>query len=174
MTHPGDADRLELLAQTREMLDETWGHWTKLMQVLHEMQGGFGSGGGGGARGGDRPDPTAAAATRNDPARRALSDIDRLVRRLNADARSLRAHQIHWLTTERGSPTGEGEPGCEVIAFAGGWEPVYRESDVAGVLPRRYRLGRWAFDFVTRAGRLPSRAEVESYRQGRKVRVKAS
>lgn len=73
------------------------------------------------------------------------------------------------------------DPGCEVVAQIRRdngqphYEPTYVESStVKGNLQRPHRLGEWAYKFVLRTGRLPTKAETEAHLRGERIRVKAS
>lgn len=69
------------------------------------------------------------------------------------------------------------EPGCWAMARIGAWEPVHRTTNLADILahpldePRP--LGRWAYDFARRQGRLPTADECRRHRDGKKVMVAA-
>lgn len=69
----------------------------------------------------------------------------------------------------------DADPGCWAMARVGGWEPVHRVTDLADILDRPLDeprpLGRWAYDFARRVGRLPSIEECRRRRDGRKVMV---
>lgn len=69
---------------------------------------------------------------------------------------------------------------CWIMATIGHHEPAYRVTDFEGALANGVRLadgprpvGRWAYDFVRRSGRLPSDIEKRAHAQGRNVNVPA-
>jgi hypothetical protein len=126
---------------------------------------------------GAHSDPTQAAAIHPNAARHALGRLDLLVNRVWADARELDALVTHWTarsTARLGVPDGL-EPGCSIVAGIGEWEPPYRTTDFAHVphgplLPEPRIVGRWAYDFVGRHGRLPTTEERREHRDGRRHR----
>ena len=69
------------------------------------------------------------------------------------------------------------EPGCWAMGRIGAWEPVLCVTDLSTVLghpldePRP--LGRWAYDFAKRAGRLPTVDECKRRQLGQRVMVDA-
>ena len=125
-------------------------------------------------------DPTGEISIAPDQARADERHLDQLIRRLYSTATDIDAiHRRHLEAPDRDALARlqvEGEPGCEIVARARDargqpeWEPVFRTSDVDGNLPRPYRLGRWAYDWVRRYGQLPTIDEIRRHLEGRKPR----
>lgn len=64
----------------------------------------------------------------------------------------------------------DGGPKCWALARVGGYEPFYAHRVVEG---ENRPLGRWAYEFAVRHGRLPNLTECRQHLGGRKVYVKA-
>lgn len=173
-----DGDRARLILASRENLDHLLANLTTTLGQLRSMRGGLsGSLTDAPVAGGDPGRPTEERAGRStDPADRALRTIDRNLRSIGAMTYELRDIAITWTRKELGKndpkPKTEGAAGCEVMKRYGVWEPIFRETDLGGVLNRKYHLGRWAYDFAVRYGRLPIEHECRAHIEGRKVRVK--
>lgn len=132
-------------------------------------------------------DPTGNAAITVDACRAADKRLDRAARALARAAAELNACVAQAIAVA--TPTAEelveleakAEPGCEVVGRIerpnGGpnyWEPIHTTTDYKGLLPRPYRLGAWADQFVRRNGRLPTEHETTAHCENRRVMVKAS
>lgn len=63
------------------------------------------------------------------------------------------------------------DPGCWAMARVDSWEPIFRRTKIGN---RYFELGRWAYDFVGRAGRLPTEEECRRHAEGRKVMLPAA
>ena len=122
-------------------------------------------------------DPVGEAGIRTCPGRAELASLDRHLQAIYAGARAVEAIRSRYLDVVVPSEGLEGEEGCEIVArvrrYDGQphWEEVYRESTVSGNLRREYRLGRWAYEFVRRSGRIPTLGEISAHVEGRKVRA---
>lgn len=131
-------------------------------------------------------DPTGDAGVNPDACRAAEQRLDRAAKAFARAAASLRACVDQAIAVA--APTAEelaqleakAEPGCEVVGriprgdgLPNHWEPVHRTTDIEGLLPRPYSLGRWAYDFARRNGRLPSEREATLHVEGRTVMVPA-
>lgn len=135
--------------------------------------------GGGGGRG-NTSDRTASVATHPSKARADEREMDR---HLLAAARAMLAAErivTHYTTgiplkaEELAKLERDADPGCEILAKVGAWEPTYRQATtVGGRLPRAYRLGRWTYDFVGKTDRLPNEGESRAHADGRRVLVSA-
>lgn len=171
------------LARIRRHLAHVVAHGARAEREWAELEGGIRSGTGGRAAG--IADPTGEAATTPSPAREArrryLEALERAEKALEQAAyvasrwaaeRPARAEELQRLEMQA-------DPGCEVVARivrpdgSRWWEPEHRTTDLGGLLPRPFRLGRWAYDFARRTGRLPSEEETRAHLEGRRVRVEA-
>lgn len=65
------------------------------------------------------------------------------------------------------------EPGCWAMARVDSWEAIFRNTEIPGIAETKFPLGRWAYDFVTRTGRLPTTEECERHKAGQRVRLPA-
>lgn len=114
-----------------------------------------------------------------DAARAARLEFDRCILRLEADAGALDDIRRGWLLTaaqrkQLRKEAGADDEGCEVMATVGVWEPMHVYSDVNANLDRKWRLGRWAYDWVLRHGQLPPHAARKARKDGKRYREKAS
>lgn len=128
-------------------------------------------------------DPTGDAAAVPSAARRAEVELDVLLERVARSADEAARIVTRWAVAlpvkadELQQLERQADPGCEVvgrIARANGpahWEPVHSTTDLGGLLDRKYRLGRWAYDFARANGRLPTVAETTSHVGGGRVMV---
>lgn len=69
------------------------------------------------------------------------------------------------------------EPGCWIMHRIGAWEPIHRVTDFTDIFARPLdeprAVGRWAYDFARRVGRLPTIDECRRHQRGDKVMVAA-
>lgn len=163
-----DSDRRAQAHASRNELGSFLHEHAKLIHALKDMHAGFPSGRS--APGGqDQPDRTFSAATGKDPARRDLQRVDQLITEISSRTReldSLRRQYLHPVQPSRDQDT----EGCEIAALAGGWEALHRFTDLDGLLPRKYRLGRWAYDWAIATGDVPTVDEMDRHLRGVRVR----
>lgn len=108
----------------------------------------------------------------------ALAETTTAAKRVAADASTLRRRVNGW---EPHAPTPgvrlrpESASECQLTrAHLDKFEPAYRTGDVGGLLPKPLTLGRFAYDFVLRTGRVPTGDEMLRHDQGLRVYVRAS
>lgn len=137
-----------------------------------------------GARGRGGTSPTEALAMTPDPAARELADLDRTMRRLEADLAWLVAFTARHTPrppsdrdrreVERANTTPD--PLCEHCTphrRSGDAQPVHRTGTVNGNLPLPMALCRWCYDRVRTDGRLPSGDRLERLRSFKADAVRA-
>lgn len=130
-------------------------------------------------------DPTGNSAVTPDHVRQEITDLETVLRRLTKAA-SLAKAIVQRSAVDRPANARElqdlalaAKPGCEIIGRIerpdGGtyWEEIHSTTDLAGTLPRPYRLGSWALQFARRNGRVPTEAEARTHCDGRRVMVTA-
>lgn len=173
-----DTERRDLLRKAQELMLSR-GSLDQLVGALRSYHGGYAGGSGGGRSSvGGHSDPT--GSMERDESRQALHRVDALVQRLAQAVVELDSLRQHWTKPARMPTRREqvietgGKPGCEVVGTAGSWEPEHVYSDVKANLDRKYRLGRWAYEWVLRNGRTPTKAEIEAHLQGRRPLVKVN
>lgn len=133
------------------------------------------------SNGGNTTDtPTERAALNPDPARQAHHDLthqlDVAVRALANAARICktwtRGHQLTPTERDRLAHA-NAEPGCTILARIGVWEPIYRTTNLGGLLPDERGVSRWVYDFAARTGRLPTHDEMRRHHTGRRITLRA-
>lgn len=155
-----------------------------LVNTLTEHAGGYPTGSdeppvtGGGAHmviDGERIPATTVEITAlsDDKAEAALARFQQLLRRVESDCAELAKIHDFWTGTTHDTPGQvDNTDGCDVCHKAGGWEPVHRKNTtVGGLLDQPVSLGRWAYDFARKLGRLPSKDETLAHLEGRRIRV---
>lgn len=137
-----------------------------------------------GTRGRGGTSPTEALAMTPDPAARELADLDRTMRRVEADLAWLVAFTARHTPrppsdrdrreVERANTTPD--PLCEHCTDhrrSGDAQPVHRTGTVNGNLPLPMALCRWCYDRVRTDGRLPSGDRLERLRSFKADAVRA-
>lgn len=137
-----------------------------------------------GTRGRGGTYPTEALAMTPDPAARELADLDRTMRRIEADLAWLVAFTARHTPrppsdrdrreVERANTTPD--PLCEHCTDhrrSGDAQPVHRTGTVNGNLPLPMALCRWCYDRVRTDGRLPSGDRLERLRSFKADAVRA-
>lgn len=102
-------------------------------------------------------------------------DIDTRGAQLAADAwRAVETlHRWHQLVATATDRLGHEPPGCALMAAVDSWEPVWRTTDLGGLLPEARPIGRWVYDFATKTGRIPTLDERRRHATGQRVRIEA-
>lgn len=174
-----NSDRTRMILASRANLEHLAAHLLETIDRLRDMRGGLsGSLQDAPVAGGDIGRPTEQRAGQAiDPAERDLRTLDRNLRSITAMTYELRDISTTWtrkeLSANEAKPETEGAAGCEIMKRYGVWEPIYRETDLKGLLPRKFFLGRWVYDFAARHGRLPIEHECRAHIEGRIVKVRA-
>lgn len=102
-----------------------------------------------------------------DRQRRAVVDaVDALAAALDALRRL--EHRLALVDALRSDEDLTPEPGCWAMARVDVWEPVHRKTFVGG---EERALGRFAYDFTRRAGRLPTIEECRAHAEGRRIHL---
>lgn len=135
--------------------------------------------------GGDGTSSTERIGTRlaeyGDRARADLAAVDRLTRRIAADAQVLRrimdSHRPHHASDkDRREAERVNSPETECAhcrAHGDKHEPSRTTTDVGGILPVPVPLCRWHADFTARQSRPASTSETDRHHQGRTIRLPA-
>lgn len=98
--------------------------------------------------------------------RAVLEAVDALGAALDALRRA--EHRLNLVDALRSDEELTPEPGCWAMARVGAWEPVHRKTFVGD---EERALGRFAYDFVRRAGRLPTIEECRAHSEGRRIHL---
>jgi hypothetical protein len=93
---------------------------------------------------------------------RALEDAVEALRRLR--------HRLDLVDAVRSDDDLTPEPGCWAMARVDVWEPIHRKTFHGG---EERALGRFAYDFLRRTGRLPSLPECKAHAEGRRIHLDA-
>lgn len=102
--------------------------------------------------------------------RRAAKSFEQAARQLDQCLKALDA--LDLLDDLRDDDAGLApDPGCWAMARVDSWEPIFRRTKIGN---RYFELGRWAYDFLGRAGRLPTTDECKRHAEGRKVMLPAA
>jgi hypothetical protein len=144
-----------------------------------------------GGRSSDTPDPTGQAITgtasqatplgRPDPASAELAELDKRLRRSEADAlwllRFVQSNTPHAATPKakaEAERANELDPECRHCREgADVFEPFRTTTDVGGILPNPVPLCRWHADFTARTKRAATARETDMHHQGRTIRLPA-
>lgn len=153
-----DSDRRTYVERTLRRFDQFLKELDELVARLKDMRGGYPSGGlnaGGGSSDMTQPERMAG---RSDPADRALSRVDRLVKRVSEDV--LELDNIRASTMRRKGAPDIADEGCRSCARAGGHSPVRNPGE---------GLCRWCYDRSLELDRDPPVRAVRWHLEGRKV-----
>jgi hypothetical protein len=109
----------------------------------------------------------AGTAPTNDRRAKAVQRLSDHIIALDVHARGIRNELALLARLDIAEPPAE-TPQCWAMARIGKDEDVFARRVIAGT---GYSLGRWAYDWVGRHGRLPTEDECRAHAEGRKVRV---
>lgn len=177
--------RTESLARTRTDLDNASERLAEAIRLVMDTRPGIPGAqsfdGPNITSGGDTSSPTERCALNPDRTRPQITQLDKVLRRLAADAL--------WLLrfTEANSPHAPSQKDQAKVAAAntdnpddwcthhrtfGHMEPTHRTSTVGGNLTVPMPLCRWCYDHVRTEGRLPTADRMERLARGRSDRVR--
>lgn len=192
MSAKGEADRLELLAQTCEMLNEVrWGHKAFTDRLAEMGDGGLPSGEGNGRSGGhsspverqlvpEGGEKGKVYSRHVDPAALELREFEHELRKAWKAATIL--HQRYTrIATPQSSPTKMTDPGCELCdQIPNHWCPTYVSIEVetsakkGKAMKRKLRVCWWCYRHFKAAEAIPTIEQRTAHAEGRRVPLKAS